>query len=123
MLFKGPPEVPTAVACSLYPSPSEKNKYNLFFQLNEFSQHHAITRYEIDVTSTEYMATCSGPSTTEYNCRGLHLEQQYKISMRGFNCGNQEGEYDNFTLNLQGKSLKPRIRTINDMFMLFHNGT
>ena len=80
----------------------QSSPLNLNFYWNEsFTRAHAVEMYCISSDGVD-CSTCVSPNTT-FVCPQIMQGQATSFSVRAVNCGSQQGESVNFTVNPQGE--------------------
>lgn len=118
-----PPPSPTELPCSLSSASGGNQNFKLTLFLSRFTQDYAVNKYQMQLYP-KHNPLCSRESdSTEniYSCGGLQIGETYSLSVKAFNCGDQEGAHENFTLHPQSMLLKCRIVCIIHRNQLINN--
>ena len=97
----GPPSVPSTAICSL--SYDESTTVSITWPL-PFTSEHAVERYRVAIIPDPSLCFSDQASPSLiYTCSGLAQGETYMFEVSAFNCGDQEGERETFTVKPESK--------------------
>jgi predicted phage tail protein len=81
-----------------------------------FNSQYNVERYQVAVTP-DPTPSCTGSVSpnVSYTCSGLSLDIDYTITVSAINCGDQEGENNTFSVQLQGLGVFPTKNPVHNI--------